>query len=126
MLTETVAAAIEVDQEVRVLPLGLIMNYGAPPGGWVGHITKITPKQVHIKYGDITDVFDRRSQRIRYGDIARKFRTLPQMEMDERRRAAGAILREHGIELSKRRNYSLEQVEALAEVARTWPAGQDR
>lgn len=118
------AEDIKVGQEVRVLPLGVTFtpSQGAPPGGWPGRIVKITPRQVHITYGDrpLTDVFDRASQRIRYGGGARKFRTLPQMALDERRAAAMKVLREAGIRLERPPRFTTGQVEALAGVARAF------
>jgi hypothetical protein len=113
---------VRVGQEVRVLQVGIMYSEGAPPGGWPGHIVRVTPKQVHITYGDrpLTDIFDRASQRIRYGDVPRKFRTLPQLEDDARRAAAMRVLRGAGIRLEGPSRLTTGQVEALAEVARTF------
>lgn len=112
---------IEVGQEVRVLPIGLTYNQDAPPGGWVGRIVKITPKQVHIEYGDRprTDVFSREHQTTSHAGIYRRFRTLPQVEEYDRSHAAMRVLRERNIKLDPR-DFTLEQVEALAEVVKTW------
>jgi hypothetical protein len=118
----TATAEIQVDQEVRVFDSPYwAERSGMPPGGWVGRIIKITPKQVHIRYGEIgrVDVFAREGQRIASGDIWRKFRTLPQVEEDERWHAALHVLRQREIKLDPR-SFTIEQVEALAEVVKTF------
>jgi hypothetical protein len=108
----------KVDDEVRVFAVGVMLNRDAPVDGWPGRIVKITPKQVHIEYGDrpLLDIFDRKSQRLRCSEVARRFRTLPQVAFDNRWAAAMAPLRDAGIQLSRDREYAIEQIEALAEL----------
>ncbi len=114
---------IEVGQEVRVFDSTYwAEKSGMPADGWVGHIIKITPKQVHVKYGEIgrVDIFKREGQRIAHGDIGRRFRTLPQVAADERWRDAMRAIRKAGIRLEDERSFAVEQIEALAEVVKTW------
>ena len=122
-------ADIKVGDEVRVFDSTYWAGKsGMPPGGWVGEVIKITPKQVHVKYGEIgrVDIFKREGQRIAYGDIGRRFRTLQQAADDERRATAMHILREHRIKLEDPPSFTLDQIESLAEVVKGWDqeAGQ--
>jgi hypothetical protein len=112
---------IKIGGEVRVLPVGMIRNRDAPRDGWPGKIVKVTPKQVHIEYGELprTDVFDRASQWAVIREIGRKFRTLPQFAEDNRRSAALVTLRDAKIRVDPR-DFTLEQIESLAEVVKTW------
>jgi hypothetical protein len=43
-------------------------------------------------------------------------------DLDERHAAAMAVLGEHSVELGPQNDLSLDQIEALAEVARSWDA----
>ena len=64
----------------------------------------------------IADGFERGDQ---FGNGYR-VRTLAQVALDEREAAAVKVLRDAGISLDARRHFSLDQIEALAEVARTF------
>jgi hypothetical protein len=115
-------ADFELRQEVRVVGYTSLSSEGMPPDGWPGRIVKITAKQVHIEYGDrpLTDIFDRRTQRIRYGDVGRKFRTLPQVADHNRRQAAMRVLGDHKVIRMDPRDFTTGQLEALASAVRTF------
>jgi hypothetical protein len=116
----------KLHEEVRVLGYSILSTEGEPPGGWPGEIVHLTAKQVHIKYGDIgrVDIFGRENQRALYGGIARRFRTMPQVAEHARRTTALEVLREYLIIRDRRatdpRDFTTDQLEALAEVVKTF------
>jgi hypothetical protein len=118
---------LEPGEEVRVFAVGRTASQGMPPSGWPGRIVKVTPRRVHIRFGErgTTDIFDRRTQLIRFGNIACRFRTLPQAATDARRSTAIQILRDAGIWLENPSQCPVEHAEALAALATaiTQPGG---
>lgn len=93
---------------------------GQPEGGWPGTVVKIGRSLVTIEYRGKQDPFrlDTRVINDRYGH--RWFKTLEQAAEDERLRVALATLKAHSIRLDSGHGLTVEQIEALAEVARTF------
>jgi hypothetical protein len=115
---------IKPRDEVRVFDTNG-RRVGQPEGGWVGYVTKVGRTLVHIDYGEGAEHIDafrlvtgRRNDN--YGH--RYFLTLAQVADRTRRTRADATLQAHGIELSHRFIFTIEQIEALAEVVKTWEA----
>jgi hypothetical protein len=61
----------------------------------------------------------RRNVKVRYGADSR-VRTLAEAEVDDRRATADRTLRDHKISLDRSHGLTLEQIEALADLARTF------
>lgn len=110
---------LQVGDEVRVFDVNGSRR-GQPEGGYVGHIVKVGRTLAHIEYKGWTETFrlDNGRRNDNYGH--QWFKTLEQAALDERRSVAEAVLRNVGVELSHRRSFTLEQIEALAEVAKTF------
>lgn len=98
---------------------------GWPADGYVGTVTKAGPKLFTVEYGSrSTTVF--RQKDGRSNDAYRHVwvETPEQAALEQREAKADAALREHGVVLERRSRIRLtvEQLEALAEVARTFPS----
>jgi hypothetical protein len=115
------------EEEVRVSAAGRIAGQGTPPGGWPGRIVKVTPRRAHIRFGErgTTGVFDRRTQLIRFGNIACRFRAVAQAAIHARRSTALQTLPDAGIRLENPSQFPVEHAEALAVLATaiTQPGG---
>ena len=110
---------IQVGDEVRVFDVnGRRMNQ--PEGGWIGHVKNVGRTLAHIDYpgGRGTEGF-KLSDGQRPGG-RRWFKTLDRVARDDRMCAAQDILIAVGVELNYRNRLTLEQIEALAEVAKTF------
>jgi hypothetical protein len=126
---------IKAGDEVRVFDYS--RYHPSPEGGWAAVVVKVARKYATATY-EVTDTDwngkPRTSTRTVEFDISDgterggrsrwdlQVRTPAQAEQDKRRKLALAELREHGIEFraGRERNFSLDQIEALAEVARTF------
>jgi hypothetical protein len=111
----------KVGDEVRVLDI----NNRHPEGGWPGEVVKVGRTLVTVAYlgaftRDGTEQFriDTGRKNDDYGHY--RIETPEQVAEVARRKAAVALLRERGVELSNRATFTLEQIEALAEVVRNW------
>jgi hypothetical protein len=90
--------------------------------GEPGEIVKIGRTLVHIRYRGWVQAFrmdTKRSNEKQYGH-GTYFRTLEEDALVGRRAEARQFLRQHGIELSAHAEFTLEQVEALAEAVKGW------
>jgi hypothetical protein len=108
---------IKVGDEVRVFDISG-KRVGQPDGGWPGKVVKVGRKLVHIEYIGRAKTFrlvDRKADDS-YGH--RYFMTLEQVALSERRQRALDVLKRNAIRLDHGHQLSLEQIEALAEVAR--------
>lgn len=125
---------IKVGDEVRILKHST--RYSSfPEDGYTGTVTKVARKYATAAYvrqrtaypaGPVEETveFDMQTGRVRdnsanYGIYVQ---TAEQYEHDQRRSAAMAVLTAHHIELKlgHARSFTLEQIEALAEVVKTW------
>ena len=89
---------------------------------YAGEIVKVGRVLVDIRYGGRVVQFSHHSGRAlgtRTGQPI-YFRIPLVMETQDRIRAARQVLASHGVELSPRHTFAVEQVEALAEVVKTW------
>ena len=120
-MSETAKSGIKVGDEVRVYD------------GWrarqdrtaiPGEVVKVGRTLVRIKYRSQEDAFRMDTGVINDGYGGTAFETLVQAAREERRIAAMAVLKAHHVELKMGhdRSFTLEQVEALAEVVKTWEA----
>ena len=121
------AENVTAGDEVRVFDVNG-RRMGQPEGGWPGTVVKVTPSRAYIVYAGIYGIRARETgepfaledgckiDRMRH----RRFKTLEQADRDQRMAAARLLLRLHGIVLDLRHALSLEQAEALAEVAAAW------
>jgi hypothetical protein len=94
------------------------------PGGpgQPGEIVKVGRTLLHIRYGGHEQAFRMDTQctnEVQYGH-GTYFRTPEEDALVKRRADAERLLRERGVELSNRATFTLEQIEALAEVVRNW------
>lgn len=113
------SAELKVGQEVRVFDQNG-RRVGQPDGGWSGKVTEIGRSLVTVEYRGNSDAFRMDTHVIndRYGH--KFFKTLEEVAEDERRGRALATLKDHRIELGFGHSLTLEQIEALAELARTF------
>lgn len=129
---------IKVGDEVRILK-HRSRHDSFPEDGYTGIVTKVARKYATATYtrqrtaypaGPVEDTveFDMQTGKVRErGDYASNYslyvRTAEQYEADQRHNAAFAALRERGVLLETARHpFTLEQIEALAEVVKTWEA----
>ena len=116
-------AGIKLRDEVRVFDING-SRAGQPEGGWMGHVVKVGRTLAYIDYGDIRERIEtfrldtQRRNNDPYGQ--RYFRTLAEVADLDRRSVAMEALKAHGVELSHRHSFTIEQREALAEVVKTW------
>ena len=90
---------------------------------YAGEIVKVGRILVDIRYNGRVVRFLQSTQRAlgtRTGP-AIYFRIPDDTDSQDRVQAARQVLASHGVELSPRHTFTVEQVEALAEVARAWP-----
>jgi hypothetical protein len=93
-----------------------------------GEVVKVGRALVSIKFGGRTEVFRIDTGLINLANGGSEFMTLEHAERDMRRTAAIAVLTSHHIEFKtgRERSFTLEQLEALAELVKTFDseAGQ--
>ena len=130
-------ADIKVGDEVRILNRAR-NSYGSfPKGGYTGTVTKVARRYATATYirqrtarpaGPVEETveFDMETGKLRDGtDYSSNYglyvRTAEQYEAEQRRNAAIAAIRERGVSLEfTRHSFTTEQIEALAEVVKTW------
>ena len=110
---------LEVGDEVRVFDRNG-SHMGQPPGGWPGKVVKIGRKYVTVEYGSRSDLFDKETGRLKDSHGHRRVETLEQVALEARQDRAIQTLRSHGIDLRRGHRLSLEQIEALAQLAATF------
>ena len=114
---------IQAGDEVRVYDVNG-KRVGQPEGGWRGKVVKVGRTLAHIHYGDPhwtrTETFtlEDGQRNDRYG--RQWFLTMDEAARRERLYVALSVLGGHGITLDHGNSLTLEQIEALAEVARTF------
>jgi hypothetical protein len=89
---------------------------------YAGEIVKVGRVPVDIRYLGRVVKFLQNTQRA-LGTAtgpAIYFRIPDDIDRQDRIQAARQVLASHGLELSPRRTFTVEQVEALAEVVQTW------
>jgi hypothetical protein len=94
--------------------------------GWrtyAGEIVKVGRVLVHVRYAGRVVQFSRSTQRALGTETgpAIRFRIADGTSGQDRLRAGRRVLAGHGVELSPRHTFTVEQVEALAEVVKAWP-----
>jgi hypothetical protein len=87
-----------------------------------GEVVKVGRTLVRIKYKGREDAFRIDTGIINESNGGAEFMTLDQVERDQRRTIAMFVLNAHHIEIKigHDRSFTLEQIEALAEVVKTW------
>lgn len=111
-----------VDQEVRVFASPDARYSSQPEGGWAGTVTKVGPTYVYVRHlpNGNPQAYDLKTGHCRDRDLFIK--TLEEAALDDRHAVANQTLHDHGVRLHWNHQLTLEQLEALAEVARTFPA----
>ena len=123
---------IQVGQEVRILPQR--RHSRVPDGGYVGTVTKIGRRYATAAYAVTTVEFgeERRYERTVEFDMdtgierggsrwdGDRVLTPEQIEAEARQKAAEAVLTAHRIDLRPGHGLTGEQVEALAELVKTF------
>ncbi|MBN6054547.1 hypothetical protein JYK22_21575, partial [Nonomuraea sp. RK-328] len=114
-----------VGDEVRVFDVNGARR-GQPSGGWVGKVIKVGRKYVTVEYLGRTDQFEIDSGR-RANDAYghRRIKTPEQVALDARWQTALDDLRARRVELRQGHKFTLEQVEALAEMARSFASTEE-
>jgi hypothetical protein len=112
---------VKVGDEVRVFDVNGRRN-GQPGSGWPGKVVKVGRKYFTVAYGSSgrTTNFLLETGRVNDAYGHRSVKTLDQVAHDQRRAQAEADLTACGVELRFGHKLTLEQIEALAEVARTF------
>jgi hypothetical protein len=112
---------LRVGDEVRVFDVNG-RRMGQPEGGWPGTVTRVGRTLMDVSYNNRTETF-RRDSGARHNDGYghRRVKTLEQVAQDARRAEAVEALSKHGVELRWGFKLTIEQLEALAEVARSFP-----
>jgi hypothetical protein len=109
-----VSARFEVGQAVSVSDRGRT---------YAGEIVRVGRFQLDIRYLGRVVKFSRNGQLALGTETgpAISFRIPDDIGTQDRVQAARQVLASHGVELSPRRTFTPGQVEALAEVVKTWP-----
>ena len=110
---------LKVGDEVRVFDTNG-PRMGQPAGGWPGVVTSVGRKYLTIDYGTKTEKFEFDGRRANDPHGHRRFKTPDEVASDERRHRAIAPLEAHKIRLESGHRLTLEQIEALADVVRTF------
>lgn len=113
------APELRAGDEVRVFDQN-DGRMGQPEGGWPGVVTNIGRKLIRIEYRNKVDAFRLDTGRINDNYGHRWFKTMEQVAESKRRSSAMAVLNAHKISLDFGHRLTLEQIEALAELARTF------
>ena len=117
---------LKVGDEVRVLDTNG-RRVGQPDGGWIGRVEKVGRTLATVSYpgcrpaeGEKFSMTDGYKPNDAYRH--RHIHTVEEIALSDRRSVAIGVLREHNIELKLGRanSVTLEQLEALAEVVKTW------
>ncbi|MEV4672798.1 hypothetical protein AB0K34_14170 [Actinomadura sp. NPDC049382] len=111
------APDLRVGDEVRVFDQNG-RRMGQPDAGWPGTVTKIGRLLVTIEYRGKSAQFRLDTQVVNDGYGHRYFKTLQQAARHQRLGRALYTLHEHQIRLAVGHRLTLEQIEALADVAR--------
>jgi hypothetical protein len=128
----------EVGQEVRVFEHR--RGVRNPDDGYPGTVTKVGRKygtaeyditttnwngEPHVWHRSVVFCLDSGTERDG-GSYAVKVRTPAQVAEDQRRSAALSVIKSAGIEfrIGRERRFTLEQVEALAEVVKGWDGAE--
>ena len=103
-----------------------IFEHRAPEGGWAGKVTKVARKYATVEYEQATTEFDmgtgiERGYKGNNSTYATRVKTLAEVALDQRRSTASQTLFRAGVSVNYPHRLSLEQLEALAEVAGTFP-----
>jgi hypothetical protein len=108
-----VSAKLKVGQAVSVSDHGR---------AYAGEIVKVGRIQVDIRYLGRVVKFLQSTQRALGTEAGPAICfTIPDgIDEQDRMQAARQVLASHGVELSPRRTFTVEQAEALAEVVKTW------
>ena len=108
------SARFEVGQAVSVSDRGRT---------YAGEIVKVGRMLVDVRYLGRVVKFAQNTQRALGTEAgpAIRFRIPDDIAGQDRMQAARQVLASHGVELSPRHAFTVEQVEALAEVVKTWP-----
>jgi hypothetical protein len=133
---------VKVGDEVRITPRRSSKYDTTPEGGYAGTVIKVARKYATAAFVlayesggqqrrmDKTVEFDISTgiERGAFNQQGYLVRTPEQIERDNRESAAHAVLRDRGIEfrLGRSRSFSLELLEALAEVVRTFESEADQ
>ena len=110
---------LKAGDEVRVFDVNG-KRVGQPDGGWPGTIVKVGRTLVHVAYRSRTETFRIDGGASNDGYEHQHFLTMTEAAVRNRHGAARAILRTHKIALEYGHGLTLDQIEALAEVARTF------
>jgi len=125
-------ADIKIGDEVRVLSNNSYHPH--PEGGYKATVTKVGRKYATATFPATRKWLGREEQYERpvefdmttgierdgHSSFGYRVRTLAQLEQDERRAAAMATLTAHHIAIDYGHRLTLEQIESLAEVVKTW------
>jgi hypothetical protein len=89
---------------------------------YAGEIVKVGRILVDIRYLGRVVQFMQSTQRALGTETgpAIRFRIADDTDRQDRVQAARQVLASHGVELTSRHTFTVEQVEALAEVVKTW------
>ncbi len=115
---------VKVGDEVRVFDVNG-RRAGQPEGGWPGVVASVGRKYFTVDYdgqhGGRVHEFSL-IDGLRANDVYghRHVRTAEQVEAARRRRVALALLVAHWVDIQRADRLTLEQLEALAEVAKTF------
>jgi hypothetical protein len=112
------AAKLTLNEEVRVFG-GRRWNQ-SPPGGWPGRVTRVGRKLCDIAFLAEREpqTFVMATGRLQYGGLYH-FLTLAQAAERDRRRSALDVLLSYGVIISPDSSLTADQIEAMAEIART-------
>lgn len=109
---------VKVDDELFVYDVNG-SRVGQPPGGWPGTVAKVGRKYFIVKYNG-----HRATQFLlengRDSDGLRYVETPEQAALGRRRQLAVEVLRARGISIGEARGLTLEQIEQLAALVRTF------
>lgn len=110
---------LKVGDKVRVFDVNG-RRQGQPEGAWVGEVVKAGRKLVTIKYGWRVQVFRIEGQRANDSYGHQHFKSPEQAERDLRASKARGVLRERRIKLDWDAKFTVEQLEALAELVKSF------
>lgn len=88
------------------------------PDGYRGEVIKVARTLVTVEYAGRAEKFRIDTQRVNDGSGSVYFRTMEQVVEAKRRSEALAVLNAHKIELGRGNSLTIEQIEALADIAR--------
>ena len=133
---------IKVGDEVRILKHRTRYDSSFPEDGYTGTVTKVARKYAKATYvrqrtayppGPVEETieFDMETGKVREGtDYGSNYnlyvRTAEQHEREQRQSAASAVLFARKIRLDYSHGLTLEQIEALAEVVKSWDQEEGR